>query len=249
MTEDEFFISAISNEPEFRGQTLILPAISIGSVPQLALDLLIHAPTLACRRVGYLDGSQCVPFISPPEPSLPAHEVFTALDVYESSKGLPLVQQRSPVIKASRALFTRRLMHWIQEAGFSDVLIISSMDAAMRVDTEFSTPILYKRPSEAQITHLSSAISQLYPPFQPPAYNGPGIPPMPGSGITRMYLEHAPKCTTALIMFCSEGDNREDAHELVRHISAICHLGLQRCTEPPSWTFMYGSAPADLLYG
>lgn len=249
MTEDEFFISATGNVPQFRGQTLVIPAISVGSVPQLALDLLIHAPALECRRVGYLDGSQCVPFISPPEPTMPAHEIFTPLDIYESTKGLTLIQQRSPVIKTSRTLFTKRLMHWIQEAGFSDVLIISSMDAAMRTDIEFTTPILYKRPSEAETTRLSNAISHLYPPFQPLAYNGSGVPPMPGSGITRMYLEHAPKCTTALIMFCSEGDNREDAHELVRHISAICHLGLASCIEPPSWTFMYGSAPADLLYG
>lgn len=66
--------------PTFRGQTLILPVISVGSVPQLAIDLLLHAPSLECHRVAYLDASECVPFVSPSEPGENPGSVYTALD-------------------------------------------------------------------------------------------------------------------------------------------------------------------------
>lgn len=213
--------------PQFEGKTLILPAVSIGSVPQLTLDLLIHAPALACRRVGYLDGSECVPFVSPPEPTSPSWDIYTALDVFDSEH-ITILQQRSPVLKALRSVFVDRLMQWIRDAHFANVLILSSMDAAMRMGNEFATPILHIRPLMADTTDLSDAIARALPAFKPATYQGEGIPPLPGSGMTRMCLEHAPACTTAILMFCAEGDNRMDAHILARLVSDVCQLGL--CT-------------------
>lgn len=93
--------------PSFQGQTLIVPVISVGSVPQLSIDLLLHAPQLECRRVAYLDASDCVPFISPSEPGESPSSVYTALDgvyfsadaVFQTNSGITIVQQRSPVIR------------------------------------------------------------------------------------------------------------------------------------------------------
>lgn len=48
-----------------QGTTLLLPAVSIGSVPQLAIDLLLHHPDLKLRKVGRLDPSFCFPFVGP----------------------------------------------------------------------------------------------------------------------------------------------------------------------------------------
>lgn len=45
--------------PEFKGSTLVLPSISIGNVPQLAIDLLIT--TLTVPLVGYLTSPYLVP--------------------------------------------------------------------------------------------------------------------------------------------------------------------------------------------
>lgn len=69
-----------ANQPlSFQGQTLILPTISIGSVPQLCVDLLIHARGWKCRRVAYLDSTDCVPFVAPSEDGT-ANEILTSLD-------------------------------------------------------------------------------------------------------------------------------------------------------------------------
>jgi len=64
--------------PSFAGRTLVLPVISVGSVPQLAVDLLINAPALQCAHAAYLDASCCVPFASPGEPG--AQDICTPLD-------------------------------------------------------------------------------------------------------------------------------------------------------------------------
>lgn len=66
--------------PSFHEQTLIVPVISVGSVPQLAVDMLLHAPQLECHRVAYLNASDCVPFVSLGEPGESPSLVYTALD-------------------------------------------------------------------------------------------------------------------------------------------------------------------------
>src|SRR5579859_7951884 len=55
-----FYPSPPSNPtPEFKSSTLILPSISIGNVPQLAIDLLIT--TLKLPLVGYLTSPYLLP--------------------------------------------------------------------------------------------------------------------------------------------------------------------------------------------
>lgn len=135
---------------DLKGRTLVLPVISVGSVPQLAMDLLIHSPSLECECVARLDGAECVPFVAPGEGR--EQTVYTALDgrsryspVYQANASRHVfVQQRSPVLKVGdvpdqthKAQFTQRLMSWIQEAQFADVLLLATVDAGFRTDAEF----------------------------------------------------------------------------------------------------------------
>lgn len=59
----------LENGANFAGKTLVLPTVSVGSVPQLSVELLVNAPQYKFQRVAFLDASDCVPFVSPPEPS------------------------------------------------------------------------------------------------------------------------------------------------------------------------------------
>lgn len=45
--------------PEFKGSTLVIPSVSIGNVPQLAVDLIIA--TLNVPLVGYMTSPYLVP--------------------------------------------------------------------------------------------------------------------------------------------------------------------------------------------
>lgn len=91
-------------DASLQGATLVLPTVSVGSVPQLAVDLLINAPEHKFRRIAYLDASDCVPFVSPAEPGTDAAfstalEGASQLTVFQAPSGLTVVQQRSPAIK------------------------------------------------------------------------------------------------------------------------------------------------------
>ncbi|KAI3628078.1 hypothetical protein CBS14141_002079 [Malassezia furfur] len=166
--------------PDFHGRTLVLPVISVGSVPQLAVDLLIHAPELQCARVATLDGAECVPFVAPSEDGSATAAVYTALDVYQApGSGLVIVQQRSPVLKSHKTHFAQRLKAWIEEAGFAEVLIIASMDAAFRTDAEMHTAQWKLCPPKATDTPLAAAAAHL------PTFGDTPLPPIPGGGMTR----------------------------------------------------------------
>ncbi|KAJ1410443.1 Proteasome assembly chaperone 2 [Sesbania bispinosa] len=84
--------------------TLILPALSIGNVGQLATDLLISS--MGSERVGYLDDPYVLPCVGNDayDPFLKETLLFLlkVLLPYESpSNALTIIQQRSPVIKVS----------------------------------------------------------------------------------------------------------------------------------------------------
>ena len=107
-------------------------------------------------------------------------------------------------------------------------------------------------------TPISKAASEALPVFQPHTHEITGMPPLPGSGIARKFLSTAAPNTTALLMFCAEGDNRMDAQALVVKISSLCNLPLRMLhilmtemplPEPPSWKALYGSAPDQFLFG
>lgn len=107
-------------------------------------------------------------------------------------------------------------------------------------------------------TPISVAASEALPLFQSRAEKESGLPPLPGSSITRKLMHAAPSHTTALLMFCAEGDNRMDAQALVEKIALLCDLPLRRYSplttdtplpHPPSWKGLFGDAPEQSLYG
>lgn len=241
------------DEPaSFRGTTLVLPCVSIGSVPQLGVDLLVQAPQLHFRRVAFLDASDCVPFVSPAEPG--SGDAFcTALDVYQSPLGITAVQQRSPVIRSQKEHFAKQLAAWIQDAQFAQVLVLTSMDAALRTDKELPLTFVSLRPrardvpSDAPLVHR---VSTAFPAFAPPHTPEDAVPPVPGGGVTRTLLEHLPANSVALAMFCAEGENRPDAHALIGQVAKLLQLPLaEPLAEPPSWRTVYGEGPNPMLYG
>lgn len=86
MTATPFFTpveptTSASDLPSLQGTTLILPAVSIGSVPQLAVDLLLHSAELHLVKVGRLDPSFCFPFVGPSDSPVNENtDITTALE-------------------------------------------------------------------------------------------------------------------------------------------------------------------------
>lgn len=146
-------------------------------------------------------------------------------------------------MEACQTEFVRKFNEWVAQAGFSQVLVIARyalffhlvsmrrcvwmMNSCMCRRLTRRTPFLYLRPVPATNTPISEAASDSLPVFQPHTHEAPGIPPLPGSGIARKLLGTAPPYTTALLMFCAEGDNRMDAQALIEKIALLCNLPLR----------------------
>lgn len=235
--------------PLFKGATLLFPAVSIGSVPQLAVDLLLTDPALQLRKVGRIDPTFCIPFAGPAEAAAgdTAASLATALEVFANGRGLVVVQQRAPVLKARQAEFVPLLADWIAQSAFAETLWISSIDAAARTDAELETPILSLF-GAAPRTPLLTRLQEQYPPFAPSAT---GVPHIPGALLTRKFVQQAPPNAGAVLFFAAEGDTRPHAHALA---STIAHLLTPARTpppfaEPPSWQYLFGNPPDSSLYG
>jgi PAC2 family len=231
--------------------TLLIPAVSIGSVPQLAFDLLVHDPELALQRIAHVGASRlCLPFVGPVDyldaPSSSSSSkprgLCTAIELYRNaSHKVTLLHQRSPVIKSQKSTFVQELLAWIEEQGFKEVLLVGSMDAGMRIDREMETPLVQwsadaeKAPKDGTLAGVLKSLPRFTPAplagsAQQEELKGSKVPALPGAGLVRRILSaHAQESSSialgALLMFCGEGDNRGDAHALAGLISHL--LGVQ----------------------
>lgn len=228
-----------------KGDTLLLPTVSVGSVPQLAFDLLVHAPELGLLRTARVSASKwCVPFSGPldslgtvPSPT----DITSALELHRSpTQKVTLLHQRSPVLKSQKDAFITALLDWVEKQEFSQILVVTSLDAGLRVDPEFSTPLLHWAPAHQEVSSgLVQFVTSRTPQFHPvplPSFNNAAskdpstTPRLPGSGLARRILDAAQKRRlatplAALLLFAGDGDNRGDAHALAGFIST--GLGVQ----------------------
>nr|DAD46887.1 TPA_asm: hypothetical protein HUJ06_016824 [Nelumbo nucifera] len=128
--------------------TLILPALSIGNVGQLAIDLLVSS--MGADRVGYLDDPFVLPCVgNDAYGSASRGDLALPLEAYDSpSNALSLIQQRSPLVKGKMVEFAKSLADFAISSRKNHVVVLSSLDAGRRKRIDMS--------SEMQIFYLSS---------------------------------------------------------------------------------------------
>ncbi|WVN90969.1 uncharacterized protein L203_106214 [Cryptococcus depauperatus CBS 7841] len=249
-----FYPSQNFSPSSFSNATLILPAVSLGNVPQLTCDLLISS--LGLQRVGFTGrGDTVAPFVGQGEHS----ELVTGgLEVYgQEGSELFVVQQRSPTLKDKKDEHVALVESFIDSYSFGFLLLLTSLDSAHQNDTQLLTP--YQRitpPSQSvsaspylqrlqRIPPLSLAIDSSshtlpskdshYPPF------------LPAAGLTRRLLSSWSRDEKsiphgALSVWCVEGDNRGDAKGLTNVVLDI--LGIANdveLREPTSWKGLFGT--------
>lgn len=227
--------------------TLIIPAVSLGNVPQLAVDLLIH--TLRLTPSQALDDTYLHPFASPrdhlPDQTEPLG-ISTGLELYEDNKKqLAVVQQRSPVVTPYTKKFAtdvlvplagkydRVILVDLTNGGFDDVSRLHTIDVVT------SDVVL-----NAKVEKLS---------LQDGIHEDDNDHFL---GTTRAVIEARGKNVTSdvVLAYVYEGDNTNDAFALADKLASILELGTQRWQCPVSWTGMYGlrqhsNAMEDGLYG
>ncbi|SCV71710.1 BQ2448_3298 [Microbotryum intermedium] len=207
--EKQFFVpSTNGGKPSFRGSSLILPQPSLGSLPQLALDLYVH--TFRLELVGYAALRDTVPCVAgidvvEGEESRSGDGGFSwATQVYQTrptntqGESITLVLPRAPIIQARKRHYLDALTAWIRQSEFRDVLIVGAVDAAMRRDealretNPFRSLVLPVREG----THLSPLLQRLgksvrsYLEGTAPSTSSKPIPSIPHGGLSRSLLQH-----------------------------------------------------------
>lgn len=118
--------------------TFLLPAVTVGNIGQLAVDLLLSSTS--SQHVGRLATPAALPFAAP-APSAPQHlsSIVTTLELYtiptESGKVI-VAQQRAPLSPGRAAEHAQALVNWARSAGCAEIVLLGSANAAGRRDQQ-----------------------------------------------------------------------------------------------------------------
>lgn len=118
--------------------TFLLPAVTVGNIGQLAVDLLLSST--CSQHVGRLAAPATLPFAAP-APSAPQHlsSIVTTIELYtvpsESGKVI-VAQQRAPLSPGRAAEHARALVNWARSSGCAEIVLLGSANAAGRRDQQ-----------------------------------------------------------------------------------------------------------------
>ncbi|KAM6455876.1 proteasome assembly chaperone 2 isoform 2-T2 [Liasis olivaceus] len=246
----------------------ILPAVSVGNVGQLAIDLVVS--TLHIPKVGYFYTDCLVPMVGN-NPYATVEEDATELcinaEVYAAtSKELVVLQIRSPFIKNKYRPFCQILLSWVKNCEFSKIVLLSSSHAYQRNDQQLhGTALRYlispavEKTVRDVLERLSGSELEQISTF--PGVNDDKIFYIPGGGITKLLF--AESCSegiplVVLLKFCSEGDNIPDALALADYLNESLQLIAPQSSSsqakssrwkiPSSWKLLFGSGLPSSLF-
>jgi hypothetical protein len=138
----------------FKSCTLILPTISTGNTPQLAIDCLLSTylnnsynnarDKPSCIKLGFLRSDHIIPCIGldalKPTESSYNGEIHTELELfYDAQHELVLFQQRSPLLTGANKLFALQLIDFIQTKQFKSVVVLTSVPNVEQSDAELNS--------------------------------------------------------------------------------------------------------------
>lgn len=251
-----------SNE-DLSEHILILPAISVGNVGQLAVDLLISS--LRTTKVGHIHTAYIhalvgrEAFSNGTDPN--KGKLTLACEIYRcEDHPVIIIQINAPIVKGKAALFRAELRKWIKEQKFSKTVLLSSSYAHQRTDAQINDPtcrFLCTPQLETLQDQLSRTLNWrvLEVNTDIPFLHGlhmDGRHYLPGGGITSYFLKECADDNIPLVVllkFCFEGNNIPDAIELASYLNQWLHLFQQDTWKfPESWQLMFGNSAPLTIY-
>uniref|UniRef100_A0A8C3X5A7 Proteasome assembly chaperone 2 n=1 Tax=Catagonus wagneri TaxID=51154 RepID=A0A8C3X5A7_9CETA len=263
------FIPCGDSAPDLAGFTFLMPAVSVGNVGQLAIDLIIS--TLNMCKIGYFYTDCLVPMVGN-NPYATAEEDSTELSINAEvyalpSKKLVALQLRSIFIKYKSKSFCEKLLSWVKSSDCAKVVVLSSSHSYQRNDLQLrSTPFRYLLTPSIQKSVQNKIQSLNWEEME----KSPCIPEIddsefcvrvPGGGITKTLYDKG--CSkgipmAVLLKFVSEGDNIPDALGLVEYLNEWLQIIKPRCDDPTesalpwkmpsSWRLLFGSGLPPALF-
>jgi len=209
---------------DFRDNVLLLPALTLGNVGQLAIDLLVS--TASATRVGFIEDAHIIPVAGNDTFTVGQGRLSTAIEVFQlPHKKITFVQQRSPVIRGHNRTFAKNLIEWIKSASFREIILLVSADASYRSDAQlFGSQLRYITTPKLEYTHTPALLSTLQiPSLESASFD---VVFKKGSITEGIYEECKENILPllALALFVSEGDNIPDSITLCECVNKYLNI-------------------------
>ncbi len=204
------FVRSLKGEAAMRGKVLVFPLLSVGNVPQIAVDLLVNSFALA--RVGVVADASVAPMASS---SLYLHSVgglSFACELFQFGEDVVLLQLRSRLLPGQMGLFCARLAALASARGM-ELCVLGSADSGwlVRPDEErLAVKAAASAPHAAAVLRDMGLRPLQWDQPQQEATHSMRQAVFGRNTLADLLLKHAAAAnipTTELVLFCAEGEN------------------------------------------
>uniref|UniRef100_A0A2L2YFP1 Proteasome assembly chaperone 2 n=1 Tax=Parasteatoda tepidariorum TaxID=114398 RepID=A0A2L2YFP1_PARTP len=231
--------------------TLILPAIAVGNVGQLAIDLLLR--NLNVDNLAYLHHPCFLPFAGADAFDPQSDKLSTSCQMYEcKEKRLVIIQHRAPLVNSRVKEYLDFLTKFIKDHKIKRTIMLSS---------SFSQYFAFEQLENVPLHYLCSSNVEDESRFGKLSWKKfnlalPHVPAVPGGGISKLFLDMCEEQNipvVVLIMVCSEGDNYSEAYQMVSNLNKWLQIKEGdsekiRWVQPFSWSYPYANDAPAVMY-
>ncbi|XP_046672332.1 proteasome assembly chaperone 2-like [Homalodisca vitripennis] len=248
----------------FKNYTLIVPAISVSNVGQLAVDLLIHSS--GAEKVSNLWHEAFIPLVGAHPYKDDSTELCTEFEVYQLTQHKVLfLQFRSPLWVSKEEEFLNHLVKWFEQLEADKVIILSSLYDYERNDNQIVEPHvrccvcpLTQSLYQSVFRSLNCRYMEVKDDADKTGIMSPSMY-LPGAGFTQNLhlkcIERKIPCVS-FMKFCSDGDNTPEALDLARLVDGWLNVvpvpsgkeETKTFSQPPSWKYIFGGPSPRELY-
>jgi len=234
------FFAVGNHSIDFSEHSLVVPALSIGNVGQLATDLLIA--NFNFKKVGYLESPYVLPIVGNDACSFKEEgNISINLEVFQHpSAKVTVVQQRAPIARKRAEDYAKQLVAWVKAAKFKELILLNSTDAVNRVDIQTTETQLRYWTSQPHNSPTANRLNSLgWHPLEPESF--PFVFKR-GSAVKKIEEEcqsvkESPLPLIMFTVFCGEGNSAPESIPLADYANR--YLQLQKEVEwrsPLSWS-------------
>lgn len=257
----------------FGGHVLVVPAVSLGNVGQLACDLLLNTlqhELSTDLKVGLLRSRNVAPMVGHGAFDSSSGEMCSNLEVFRlAAHKVAVLQVRAPLVEGCSARFAEELVAWAQAVGFAKVYVLGGADASasfekevMRHELRFfvtsgvaaadvaaiAAKNIVKLGAAASATSAASAEAEAMQAV------GAVALPLAKGGLARPLFaacEERGLPLVGLVLFCKEGDNVPEGCMMAAAAQTVVTFFDKppAAWKPPqSWRFLDGPEPEPSLF-
>ena len=236
--------------PNLAGCTLVVPAVSIGNVGQLAMDLIIE--TSKAPRIGRLIDPSLIPCAGTGSYSHVSGIAYgMELFALPNTKTI-LMQQRAPAAPGLQQALADAVADWAKSARVTQIWVLGSLDGSFRRDDQLQgSQLRFYTPSNNTLEAICTAAELVQLEAEWFAEGKPLeqrlTPPWP---LVKACAARGLPCA-AVLAFVLEGDNVPDALRVANVVGKILPevaavAAEARWQQPPSWRYAFGGGSRPL---